>query len=133
VKAGSVVAKNGDRVQLYRCNGCRRHFSVRKGYGHKKRNAQEIIDYAVALSKNVDPAYSTRDISRILFMRFQVKVSHVGVHKWLCNAPATQSMLDSIVGIPCLKCLLTNEVSPYSCVPGTCERMEKWALAEVLT
>lgn len=38
------------------------------------------------------------------------------------------STVDSLVGIPCFKCLLNKEVNPYYCKPESCEKLDFWLL-----
>lgn len=53
----------------------------------KKKTPQNIIDYAIELSKSTDPAYSSRDIAEMIETRFGVKVSNVAVQNWIDAAP----------------------------------------------
>lgn len=34
--------------------------------------------------------------------------------------------VDSVIDVPCFKCLLNKEVVEYYCVPANCEKLEKW-------
>jgi len=36
--------------------------------------------------------------------------------------------IDSVVDVPCFKCLIHKLVGPYSCHPETCRDMEYWLL-----
>ena len=67
--------------QLYKCKNCKRRF--RPGHKTRMNTRQEIIDYALNLAKQQNPAFSTRDISRRILINFDVCVSHVSVAQWL--------------------------------------------------
>lgn len=64
----------------YLCKNCGAcgAFVHRKGFQKKYKNPQEIIEYALLFRD-----LSTRKISRLVALKFGVKVSHVAVSKWL--------------------------------------------------
>lgn len=53
------------------------------GFRFKKKTPNKVINYAVRLANQVDPAFSTRDISKEIGLKFGLDVSHVTVAKWL--------------------------------------------------
>lgn len=55
-------------------------------YGFKKKFPRKIVDFALELSKSVDPAYSTRDIAKKILEKFGAEVSNVAVQKWIVEA-----------------------------------------------
>ena len=82
VKAGFTGAGElSGGSQLYKCKNCKRRF--RPGHKTRMNTRQEIIDYALNLAKQQNPAFSTRDISRRILINFDVCVSHVSVAQWL--------------------------------------------------
>jgi len=125
VKSGTIKRKDGSKTQLYRCKVCKHHFRDRRGYGHKKKNPQEVMDFAVELSRSQNPAYSTRDIARVIQKKFSIKVSHAAVSKWIS---ATVSPIDLILDVPCFRCLINKKVSPFLCFPAKCNELEDWLL-----
>jgi len=109
--------------------------SIRNGkaYGFKMKNPQEIVDFAVGLSKSVDPAYSSRDISRMILAKFGTKVSNVTVSEWILRTQSAQcepaqSPIDSLVDVPCYRCLVTKDVTSYDCNPAACLKLDSWLM-----
>lgn len=50
-------------------------------------------------------------------------------------SPPTHTLtygIDSLVDVPCFKCLIHKLVNPYSCHPETCSNMELWLLTLIV-
>lgn len=75
--------KHHSKGQRYLCKKCKRRFTIRMGFRFKKKTPNKVINYAVRLANQVDPAFSTRDISKEIGLKFGLDVSHVTVAKWL--------------------------------------------------
>lgn len=84
--SSTKIVRNGVDVlgqQRYRCKNCKRAFRNRPGYSNKMKHRDEVIAYALDLAAQNDPAFSTRDIAKEINLKFQVRVSHVTVARWL--------------------------------------------------
>lgn len=57
----------------------RRH--KRRGYSYRMKHPQRVIQYAKDLSKNL----SCRDVAKEVENKFNIKVSHVTILKWVNN------------------------------------------------
>lgn len=85
------IVKCGRRIfdgilrQRYRCKKCFKTFTPRPGYKKRMKTRQEIVDYAKMLAAELDPAFSTRDIAKMIKKRFNVSVTHVTVANWLAK------------------------------------------------
>lgn len=78
-----LTSRHGKIVQRYKCKNCRYVFCPNKGFTFRKRHSNQIIQYAQSLSKEIDPAYSARDITEKIKDKFGLKVSHVTISLWL--------------------------------------------------
>lgn len=75
----------GFTTQFYRCKECGIKFSDRPKFGYRMKHPASIVAFAQEMSNSLEPAFSTRDIATEIFKRFQVKVSHVTVNRWLSH------------------------------------------------
>ena len=80
IKYGSRKSRKG-RVQRYLCKICKKYFSERTSFSHMKRK-KEIIDVTFSLYCN---NISLRKISIYLEKKYNVKISHVTILKWIRN------------------------------------------------
>lgn len=74
---------HGKPIQRYKCQVCRHKFFPDTGFSFRKKHSNQVIQYAQGLGKEVDPAYSTRDIAKMVKEKFGLKVSNVTVAAWL--------------------------------------------------
>lgn len=82
VKNG-VTLRHGKITQRYKCKNCRKVFCPNKGFRFKRKHSNQVIQYAQSLGKQVDPAYSARDIAKMVKDKFGIKVSHTTIVAWL--------------------------------------------------
>jgi hypothetical protein len=55
------------------------------------KHERKIVDFAI-LSKSLHPAYSSREISKLVFQKFSINVSHVTINHWI-HAPVVSKAL----------------------------------------
>lgn len=77
VKSG-VYRYGGQLIQRYKCTFCGKHGIFRKGYSHKMKHSNEVVEYARSRIGEI----STRDVAKEINEKFGVLVSHVAVYDW---------------------------------------------------
>lgn len=136
VKNGVKHCTDGKIIQRFACKKCGTNFneSGLKGFHTPK----EIITFAFQENMN---GFSTRDIAVKIKEKFQYKVTHVAVAKWIQNNHLIATLQlqnghiktgDSwIFSCPCFKCLVDDsaKVSCWRCSPETCQNLTEWLLA----
>jgi len=105
------------------------------------KHSQKVIDFAVFLASQEDPAFSSRDISQRILEKFSVHVTHVTVAKWISPSPmqsvtmVTQIIgesverrltLDSVFDIPCFRCFWKDPLKARRCKPENCDELAEW-------
>ena len=113
-------ASNGQR---YICKKCGRSFVDRPGFDRRMKHSRKVVDFALCLSSQNDPAFSTRDISQRILKKFHLQVSHATVATWIA-----QSSPEILFYIPCFACLLNNplKTSSWHCKPQECDKLSRW-------
>jgi hypothetical protein len=98
----------------------------RPDYSFKKKFPRKIIDFAVELSKSVDPAYSARDIAGKIFERFGAKVSHAAVRNWIMDAASpVDASADKSVDTPIPTRIPTSVPTPSSVTDEVVELLKQ--------
>jgi hypothetical protein len=64
----------------------RQYSRHRPDFDWKMKHPRKIVEYARKLSLNLDPAYSSRDIARMIWEKYGEKVSNVTVLSWISRA-----------------------------------------------
>jgi transposase-like protein len=84
VHNGVRKRKDGSiRSSRYRCKDCTRQTIISDNFQFKMKHEKKVVDFAIRLSKSLDPAYSSRDLSKLIAQTYGLKVSHVTVNRWI--------------------------------------------------
>lgn len=94
VKHG-ITLLHGKATQRYRCKTCHREFHPNRGFTLRKRHSNQVIQYAQSLGSETDPAYSTRDIAKMVKQKYGLKVSHTTILAWLRQEDLTETTVQN--------------------------------------
>lgn len=124
---GKNLFKNGvnaNGAQRYLCRDCRRSSRRRIGFSFGMKHSNTIIEYAISLASQLDPAFSSRDIATKIGEKFNLQVSNVTVLRWILKYRAP----DPIFNVPCFGCLFRDrlKLSSQYCTPETCKELTDW-------